>query len=94
MRAIFKTTDYCVANPDTAAERLVAQGFAARLDYTAQTLKDLPYDRWREYDPEDTLRFYALKLHEVGMIKITPDMVIEQATDWRIFNRLKEELKA
>ena len=31
-----------------------------------------PTSQWREYDPEDTLRFYALRLHEVGMIKSTP----------------------
>jgi NitT/TauT family transport system substrate-binding protein len=94
LRAIMKTTDFCAAHPDQAAEQLVAQGFTPRLDYAAQTLKDLPYDRWREYDPEDTLRFYALKLHEIGMIKITPDKAIEQATDWRFFNDLKRELKA
>jgi hypothetical protein len=28
--------------------------------------------RWREYDPEDSVRFYALRLHEVGMIKSSP----------------------
>jgi NitT/TauT family transport system substrate-binding protein len=93
MRAILKATDFCAANPDQAAEQLVAQGFAPRPDPVAQTFKDLPYDRWREYDPEDTLRFYALKLHEVGMIKVTPDKAIEQATDWRFFNQLKQELK-
>ena len=26
----------------------------------------------REYAPEDTVRFYALRLHEVGMLKSTP----------------------
>jgi NitT/TauT family transport system substrate-binding protein len=94
LRAIMKTTDFCAAQPDQAAHQLVERGFTPRLDYAVQTLKDLPYNRWREYDPEDTLRFYALKLHEVGMIKITPDRAIEQATDWRFFNELKQELKA
>jgi NitT/TauT family transport system substrate-binding protein len=94
LRAIMKTTDFCAAQPDQAAEQLVAQGFTPRLDYAVQTLRDLPYDRWREYDPEDTLRFYALKLHEVGMIKIAPDKVIEQATNWHFFNELKRELKS
>ena len=27
-----------------------------------------PYEFWHEYDPEDSLRFYALRLHEAGMI--------------------------
>ena len=49
---------------------------------------------WRDYDSEDTLRFYALRLHEAGMIKSTPNKVIAQWTDWRALNQLKKELKA
>jgi hypothetical protein len=56
--------------------------------------KELPYDKWREYDPEDTVRFYALRLHEVGMIKSTPQQIIADGTDWRFLNELKRELKA
>jgi NitT/TauT family transport system substrate-binding protein len=56
-------------------------------------LKNLPYNRWRENDPEDTLRFHALRLHEVGMIKTNPQKLIGQATDWRFLNELKRELK-
>ena len=44
-----------------------------RYDYALQTLTELPYDSWREYDPEDTMRFYALRLHEAGMIKSSPN---------------------
>ena len=29
-------------------------------------MKEIPYGKWRDYDPEDTLRFYALRLHEAG----------------------------
>ena len=46
------------------------------------------------YDPEDTLRFYALRLHEVGMIKKSPKQIIAQGTDWRFLRELKKELKA
>ena len=60
----------------------------------SQVLKSLPYDRWRQIDPEDTLRFYALRLHEVGMIKTTPEKLIAQGTDWRLLNELRKELKA
>jgi NitT/TauT family transport system substrate-binding protein len=55
--------------------------------------RDVAYDRWREYDPEDTIRFYGLLLHQVGMVKSTPDKLISQSTDWRILNELKRELK-
>ena len=57
-------------------------------------MKEVPYGKWREYDPEDTLRFYALRLHEVGMIKKSPKQIIAQGTDWRFIRELKKELKA
>ena len=53
-----------------------------------------PYGRWREYDPEDTLRFYALRLREIGMIKSTPQKIIENGTDWSFFSELRKTLKA
>ena len=59
-----------------------------------RTISDVPYASWREYDPEDTLRFYALRLHEVGMIKSSPKEIITEGTDWRFLDELKRELKA
>ena len=46
------------------------------------------------YDPENTLRFHAVRLHEVGMIKNNPQKLIAQGTDWRFLNEIKKELKA
>jgi NitT/TauT family transport system substrate-binding protein len=43
---------------------------------------------------QDTLRFYALRLHEVGMIKTLPNKLIAQGTDWSFLNELKKEFKA
>jgi NitT/TauT family transport system substrate-binding protein len=43
--------------------------------------------------PEDTVRFYALRLQEVGMIKSTPQTIIARGTDWRFLTELKRELK-
>jgi NitT/TauT family transport system substrate-binding protein len=94
LRAILKATDFCAADPASAARRLVDGGFTQRYDYALQTLTELPYDRWREYDPEDTLRFYALRLHEAGMITSTPNQIIAEGADWRFLNELKRELKA
>jgi NitT/TauT family transport system substrate-binding protein len=39
------------------------------------------------------VRFYALRLHEAGMIKSSPRKIIEQGTDWRFLTGLKTELK-
>jgi NitT/TauT family transport system substrate-binding protein len=71
----------------------VDQGYTARYDVALQTLQELPYAKWREYDPEDSVRFYALRLHEAGMITSTPQKLIAQHTDWRFVNELKKELK-
>jgi len=79
--------------PNRAAQIVVDQGFTKSYDYALQTMQDVPYGRWREYDPEDTVRFYALRLHEVGMIKSIPQKLIAQGTDWRFLTELKKELK-
>ncbi|HSA83182.1 MAG TPA: ABC transporter substrate-binding protein [Geminicoccaceae bacterium] len=93
-RAILKATDLCVAEPERVAQRLVDGGFTKRYDYALQALTEVPYDRWREFDPEDTLRFYALRLHEAGMIRSSPNAILAEGADWRFLNELKRELKA
>jgi NitT/TauT family transport system substrate-binding protein len=93
LRAILKATDFCVSDPAAAARRMVDGGFTDRYDYAVQTLQDVPYNRWRDYDPEDTIRFYALRLREAGMIKSNPNKIIADGTNWRFFNELKRELK-
>jgi NitT/TauT family transport system substrate-binding protein len=93
VRAMLKATDLCAAEPRRMAQRLVADGFTENYDYALQTLSEVPYDVWREYDPEDTMRFYALRLHEVGMIKSNPNTLIAGGADWRFHEELKRELK-
>jgi NitT/TauT family transport system substrate-binding protein len=93
LRAILKATDFCVSDPAAVARQIVDRGFTPRYDYALQTLQEVPYNAWRVNDPEDTLRFYALRLREAGMIKLTPNKLIAEATDWRFLNDLKRELK-
>jgi NitT/TauT family transport system substrate-binding protein len=93
LRAILKAADLCGREPEQAARLLVDKGYIQRYDHALQTLEDIPYAKWREYNPEDTVRFYALRLHEVGMIKSSPQKIIAEGTDWRFLNELKKELK-
>jgi NitT/TauT family transport system substrate-binding protein len=93
VRAIVKSADVCALEPERAARLLVAKGYTTRYDYALQTMQELPYGKWREYDPEDTVRFYALSLHDIGMIKTSPNKLIAQGTDWRFIRELKKELK-
>ena len=93
LRAILKAADICALEPDRAAQFLVDKGYTARYDYARQAMQELPYGKWREYDHEDTVRFYALRLHEAGLIKSSPQKIIAQSTDWHFLNALKKELK-
>jgi NitT/TauT family transport system substrate-binding protein len=94
LRAILTASDLCATEPASVARRLVDGGFTARYDYALQSLSELPYDKWREYDAEDTFRYYALRLHEMGFVKSSPQKIIADGTDWRFLNELKRELKA
>ncbi|MEO7453670.1 MAG: ABC transporter substrate-binding protein [Fimbriimonadales bacterium] len=94
LRAILKANKICGIEPERVARFLVDKGYTPRYDYAVQTLKEIPYAKWIEYDPEDTVRFYSLRLNEVGMIKSSPQKIISQGTDWRFIRELKKELKA
>jgi NitT/TauT family transport system substrate-binding protein len=93
LRAILKANAVCSLEPERVARFLVDGGYTKSYAYALETMQDVGYNRWREYDAEDTLRFYALRLQEAGMIKATPQKIIAQGTDWRFLNELKKELK-
>lgn len=93
LRALLKAADLCAREPERVARLIADRGYLDRVDYALQTMKDVPYDRWRTHDPADAIRFYALRLQEVGMIKSTPPKILGQGTDWRFLNELKKELK-
>jgi NitT/TauT family transport system substrate-binding protein len=94
LRAVLKAADLCATDPPRAAKQIADGGFVPRYDDALQTISELPYDKWREYDAEDTLRFYALRMRDVGFIKSSPQKIIADGTDWRFLNELKRELKA
>jgi NitT/TauT family transport system substrate-binding protein len=93
LRAILKAANLCSAEPERAARRLVEGGFVQHYDLAREMLIDIPYGIWRDLDPEDALRFYALWLHEFGELNSTPNKLIAEGTDWRFLNELKRELK-
>jgi NitT/TauT family transport system substrate-binding protein len=93
LRALLKANQICALEPERAARFLVDKGYTKAYEYTLQTIQEIPYSKWREYNPEDTVRFYALRLHEARMIKSSPQKIIAQGTDWRFLNELKGELK-
>jgi NitT/TauT family transport system substrate-binding protein len=93
LRAMYKAAEFCTANPEDAARQLVDGGFAERYDYALETIQNVPYDLWHEYDAEDTMRFYALRLYDAGMLERSPNTLLAEGTDWRFLNELKREMK-
>ena len=94
IRAILKAIDLCAHGPLRVAQNIADRGLTGQYDYQRQALSELPYYKWRDYDAEDTIRFYSLRLYEAGLIKSTPNKIIADNTDWRFFDELKRELKA
>jgi NitT/TauT family transport system substrate-binding protein len=94
LRAILKSADFCASDPASAARELVDRGFVPSYDLALTTLQNTRHDVWRTYDAEDSVRFYALRMQETGMIKSSPQEIIANGTDWRFLEELKHELKA
>jgi NitT/TauT family transport system substrate-binding protein len=93
LRAILKATDLCAREPERAARYIVDEGFTIfDYDEVLTRLTGLGYAAWRDFNPEDTVRFYALRLAEAGLVTSTPDELIARATDWRYLDEIKREL--
>jgi len=92
LRAIVKAADVCALEPNRVA-RVIADKGLSGYEYALQMLREIPYGKWRQYDSEDTVRFFALRMHDVGVIKSSPQTILAQGTDWRFLNELKRELK-
>ena len=93
LRAILKSADVCAVEPERAARLAVDRGVAKDYGYSLESIKSLPYGRWREFDAEDTVRFWSLRLREAGMTKSPPQKILAAGTDWRFLNELRKELK-
>jgi NitT/TauT family transport system substrate-binding protein len=94
LRALLKAADLCVSQPELAAKTMAARGIASNYDYLLQAVKEVGYRKWRDYEPEDTMRFWSLRLRELDFIRGDPKKLLAQGTDWRFIRELKKELKA
>src|SRR5712691_4625502 len=95
LRAILNASDRVDREPEKTARFLVDGGFTENYDHALEALTEMKmaFTAWREFDPEDTIRFYSLRLREAGMIKSSPNRIISDGTDWRFLNEIKRELK-
>jgi NitT/TauT family transport system substrate-binding protein len=93
LRAILKSADICAADPERVARFLADKFYETRYPIGLEVMKTAQFNRWREANPEDTLRFHALRLREGGLIKSAPQQLIARGTDWRFLNEIRRELK-
>ena len=94
IRALIKANQLCETEKEVSARALVERGATDRYDFALKTLEEIPYGSWRSYDPQDTLRFFALRLREAGIVEATPREVLERGSDFRFIHELRRELKA
>jgi NitT/TauT family transport system substrate-binding protein len=47
---------------------------------------------WRDVEPTETLRFFALRLAEAKVITSTPQKIIDSGTDFAFFRQLQSQL--
>jgi NitT/TauT family transport system substrate-binding protein len=94
LRSILRANDIVAQDPAMAAQMLVDRKLrkADDQEFIAQAFREIPYGKWRHYNPEDTIRYYALRLREFGATKYAPHEIIAKNTDWRYLNELKGEL--
>jgi NitT/TauT family transport system substrate-binding protein len=97
-RAMLRAADLVAKDRAVAAHEYVARGFfsttpaATDEPLVNEVIHDLSYD-WRDIDPEETLRYFALRLGDAKLIKLSPQQVIAQGSDFAYMRALRSELK-
>ncbi len=92
LRAILRGIDVSRAEPERVARTMADEAWLHSYEYALESMRMIGYGAWREYSPEEALRFYSLRLREAGVITSTPEEIIRKGTDFRFFNELKREL--
>ena len=94
LRALLQSNDIVSRDPEFATRLLIERKIRkeAEYKYILRSLKETPFSTWRHYNPEDTIRFYALRLYEIGLTKWSPQEIIDNNTDWQFLKSLKDEL--
>jgi NitT/TauT family transport system substrate-binding protein len=93
LRAFVKANQLCDADKERSARLLVERGATDRYEYALKTLEEIPYGAWHNYEPRDTLRFFALRLREAGLVKGTPHELLARGTEFRFLDEIRREIK-
>jgi len=92
-RAVLRAVDRAAKDPPRAAHDQVAAAGGGFTDESLvlETMAMCAYN-WRELDPEETLRFFALRLADAKLITSTPQQLITKGTDLAYMRQLRKEL--
>jgi len=96
-RAIIRATDRAAKDHPRAAHDAVASGNAGTSGYfqdetlVTQAMDMCTYN-WRTAEPEETLRFFSLRLAEANLIKRTPEELIGLGANFAYMRQLRSEL--
>ena len=92
LRASLAAVDRVGREPELSARYLFDKGYTPHYHESAEALSTINAAGWpSEYDAEDTVRYYSLRMHEAGMIKSTPEQIISRGTDWRFLAAVKRD---
>lgn len=96
-RALLRANDKVAADKKATVQTAVDKGIykanaAITPEILGETIGMLSYD-WREFDPADTVRFFALRQRDVNLIKKTPQQILDEGTDFAYFYQLRKELR-
>ena len=92
-RAVLRGIDMVTKDRKAAVDVAVRKGFTKDGTLLFEAIKDMPYP-WRDYDPADSLRYFALQLADAKLLKKTPSQIIADGTDFAFFRQMQKELKA
>jgi NitT/TauT family transport system substrate-binding protein len=97
-RAILRATDAAKKDLRGAAKATADKGtYKSTPAVTEQIIYDIIKDEsfdWRQYDPDDTVRFFALRLADAKLVKKTPQQILTDGADFAYFRQLRKELPA
>jgi NitT/TauT family transport system substrate-binding protein len=92
-RAVLRAIDYGAKDRSSAVKVAVDKKVPEDLSLLYDAIKNLNYT-WRDFDPAETVRFYALRLADEKLLTKTPSRIIADGTDFTFFYRMQKELTA
>ena len=93
-RAVLRATDAAAKDPERAARDYAAAGLGNKDASLVTASMAMTKYNWRDADPEETVRFFGLRLLAAKVIESTPKQLIAAGLDVAYAKQLRGELKS